>query len=87
MNDGIIVLGQVIGMVLRKPYGFLIKHFRFIHLLITAILAYIAVKFRNIYVFLGNVISDAVNRYDALSYINYKIFIFYKLSDFCMVFI
>lgn len=71
-------------MVLRKPYGFLIKHFRFIHLLITVILAYIAVKFRNIYVFLGNVISDAVNRYDAVSYINYKIFIFIVLSIFLM---
>lgn len=58
-------------MVLRRPYAFLIKHFRFIHLVITAILVYIAFKYRSIYIYLGKCISDSVNRYDATNYINY----------------
>ena len=62
-------------MVLRKPYGFLIKHFRLIHLIITTILVLIAVKFRSIYLFLGKVINDVVNKYDANNYINYGIFL------------
>lgn len=73
-------------MVLKRPYAFLIKHFRLIHLILTAILSYVVIKFRNIYVFLGKCIDNSVNRYDASLYIDYKIFIFILLS-LCLLFI
>ncbi len=62
-------------MVLRNPYAFLIKHFRLIHLIITAIFTYIVVKNQAIYTYLKEVIKDSVNRYNYLSYINYSIYI------------
>lgn len=63
-------------MVLRKPYGFLIKHFRLIHLIITALLGVVLSKYRKVYTFLGECIRDSVNRYDAKMYIDYKIYIY-----------
>lgn len=63
-------------MVFRKPYGFLIKHFRLIHLIITGILIYLVSSSKEIYSFLNSCIDDAVNRYNALSYINYSIYIY-----------
>jgi len=63
-------------MVFRRPYGFLIKYFKLIHLIITGILGYLVICNRKIYMFLNACIDDAVNRYDALSYINYSIFIY-----------
>lgn len=63
-------------MVLRKPYGFLIKHFKLIHLIIAFILSYIVYKYRSIYIFLGNCINNSANRYDAFIYIDYKILIY-----------
>lgn len=67
-------------MVLRKPYGFLIKHFRLIHLIITGILIYLVSYNREIYKFLNSCIDDAVNKYNALSYINYNIYIYIIIS-------
>lgn len=63
-------------MILRKPYGFLIKHFRFIHLIITAILVYLAKFSTDTYQYINSCIEDQVNRYNALEYINYNIYIF-----------
>lgn len=63
-------------MILRKPYGFLIKHFRFIHLVITAILFYLAKFSTDTYKYIVSCIADQVNRYNALEYIDYKIYIF-----------
>lgn len=62
-------------MILRKPYGFLIKHFKLIHLIITGILCLIVIQNRRIYSFLNQVILDVVHKYDAFNYINYGIFI------------
>mgnify|MGYP004624604581 FL=1 len=67
-------------MILRKPYGFLIKHFRLIHLIISAILGYIAVKYYQVYGFIKKCIIDTVNRYDAGMYTNYNIYIFILLG-------
>ena len=66
-------------MVFRKPYGFLIKNFKLIHLIISAILAYIVIFSRRIYLFLNDCINDTVNRYNALEYIDYTIYIFILL--------
>jgi len=63
-------------MVLRKPYAFLIKHFRLIHLIITALLVLLFLKNREVYVFLNECIKDSVNRFDALQYIDYNIYIY-----------
>lgn len=63
-------------MILKKPYAFLIRHFRFIHLILTGLLTYLVIKFGNIYTFLNKVIENPVNRYDALSYINYSLMIY-----------
>lgn len=62
-------------MIFKRPYGFLIKHFRLIHLLITGILIYIVKFTSNIYKYIGICIYDSVNRYNALEYINYNIYI------------
>ena len=63
-------------MVLRKPYAFLIKHFRLIHLILTGLLTYVVLQFGKIYGFLNKVIENAANRYDALSYINNGLIIY-----------
>ncbi len=63
-------------MVLKKPYAFLIKHFRLIHLIITAILARVAFQNRDVYKYLKRVIVDTTNRYEAALHINYGIFIY-----------
>ena len=67
-------------MVFRKPYGFLIKHFKLIHLIITAILGYLLMCNTDIYSFINDCIKDPVYRYDALQYINYGIYIWIFLA-------
>ena len=67
-------------MVLKKPYAFLIKHFRLIHLVITAILVWLLMISRGIHKYLSLVIKDSINRYDALNYINYGVFILIFLA-------
>lgn len=62
-------------MIFKKPYGFLIKHFRLVHLIITAILVYLVLLSNQIYKFLNDCIMDSVNRYNALEYIDYRIYI------------
>ena len=63
-------------MILRKPYGFLIKHFRLIHLIITGVLFYLTRFSTKIYEYINSCILDMVNRYNALEYINYNIYIY-----------
>ena len=67
-------------MILRKPYAFLIKHFRIIHIFIAILLAIIAVQTRNIYTYINSVISSTFNRYEALNYINFGIYIYILLA-------
>lgn len=67
-------------MVLRRPYAFLIKHFRLIHLMIAILLAYLAFIMREIYKYLNSVIDQTVFRYDVLNYINYNIYIYIALA-------
>ena len=63
-------------MVLKRPYAFLIKHFRLIHLLITAIFVYVAIKSMDIYKYFNSVVNNSLNRYDAILYIKNSIFLF-----------
>jgi len=67
-------------MVFRKPYAFLIKHFRLIHLVITGILVYLVSQCNEIYSFINSCIDDQVNRYNALQYIKYDIYIYITIG-------
>ena len=58
-------------MIFKRPYAFLIKHFRLIHFMITGMLIYSVVRFSGIYTYLNSVIASSTNRYDALSYVRY----------------
>ena len=69
-------------MVFKKPYGFLIKHFKLIHLLIKAILIYLVSCNNDIYSYVNSCVIDGVNRYNALEYINYGIFFFIAIAIF-----
>ena len=67
-------------MILRKPYAFLIKHFKLIHLVITGILFYLVLKYRDVYVFLRKCVTDNAYKYNALEYIDYTIYIFILIA-------
>ena len=67
-------------MILRRPYAILIKYFRLIHLIITGLFVYLMIQNRTIFKYLKSVIDNTVNRYDALSYINYGIYIFIVIA-------
>lgn len=46
-------------MVLRKPYRFLIKHFRFIHLLLALMSSYLLIRTNNLIKFFNNYINNS----------------------------
>ena len=58
-------------MIVRKPFAFLIKHFKAIHLFLFGLLVYVCYKYNDIVSFLRNYISTGNGRYDAVNYINY----------------
>lgn len=71
-------------MVIRKPYAFLIKHFRLVHLIITIFLGLTIYKTRSIYLFLNSCIEEAANTSNALNYVNYNIFVYIGIAIFLM---
>lgn len=56
-------------MIFKKPYGFLIKNFKLIHLILTGLYIYLAVKVSSILDYYNNFISDTASKLDAVSYI------------------
>ena len=63
-------------MILKRPYAFLIKHFRLIHLIMFSILLYITINARNILNFFKDYITYNGNiEIISSNYINYYIFI------------
>lgn len=58
-------------MIVRKPFAFLIKHFKAIHLFLCGLLVYACYKYNGIVSFLRSYISTGNGRYDAVNYINY----------------
>ena len=63
-------------MILKRPYAFLIKHFRLIHLMIFSMLLYIVLKARDILNFLKDYINFNGNiEVISSNYINYYMFI------------
>ena len=57
-------------MILRKPYGFLIKHFRLIHLILTALYIYLAIKVNNILKYYNEFIKGTESKLNAIKYVN-----------------
>lgn len=56
-------------MILRKPYAFLIKHFKIIHLILTAIYIYLAVKVNSLLTYYNNFIGGTESKLNAMNYI------------------
>ena len=62
-------------MILRKPYAFLIKHFKLIHLFISGLVLYLIFKTNSILNFFKDYISDDILKVDASNYINILIYL------------
>jgi hypothetical protein len=65
-------------MILRKPYAFLIKNFKKIHLILTILMIYITYKCNHILAFFNEYIEERVYEYTgklAISYINIYMYI------------
>ena len=56
------------SMIFKKPYGFLIKNFRIIHIIITLLTIYIAINTRNILSFFRRFISNGYSLKDTIHY-------------------
>lgn len=73
-------------MILRKPYGFLIKYFKFIHLILTGLYIYLAIKVNSILVYYNDFINGVVSKLDARDYITSYYMIAVILSIvFCLI--
>ncbi len=57
-------------MILKKPYAFLIKHFKLIHLILAGIYVYLAFKVNSILSYYNNFTSGTVGKLNAINYIN-----------------
>lgn len=63
-------------MILRRPYAFLIKHFRLIHLILFMLFGYITYRANNILSFFKEYINNNGNLvFDSREYISYYIFV------------
>lgn len=67
-------------MILRKPYAFLIKHFKLIHLIITVLTVYVAFCTSNSLNFINNFFKSESGKAYALQYINYLVVVAIILS-------
>ena len=57
-------------MVLRNPYGYLIKHFKLIHLILVGLYIYLAMKVNSITTYLNHFLDGTVGKLDAINYVN-----------------
>ena len=57
-------------MVFKKPYAFLIKYFKVIHLVLTFFSIYLIIRVNSIMGFFNNFIGNSVNKLDAVNYIS-----------------
>lgn len=58
-------------MIIRKPYAFLIKNFKKIHLLITAVLVFLLFRSHKLYAFIKGLSLGTANRRNGVNYIDY----------------
>lgn len=57
-------------MIFKKPYGFLIKHFKLIHLILTGLYIYLAIKVNNMLTYYNNFELGIAGKLDAINYVN-----------------
>ena len=65
-------------MIIKKPYAFLIKHFRSIHLILSALVLYLLIKTHNIFKFFNDYANQGFYNYTenlTSSHINFYMFI------------
>ena len=62
-------------MILKRPYAFLIKHFKIIHIVIALLSCYIAFFMNNILKYINQYFKTSTGKALALQYINYSIVI------------
>lgn len=62
-------------MILRKPYAFLIKHFKIIHFILCLLMIYVVYKINNISKFIADYINNVANTNLATDYVGATIFI------------
>jgi len=67
-------------MILKKPYAFLIKHFKMIHVILTGLYIYLAFKVSSILNFYNGYIDGSVGKLRAIEYINNTPFIIIGVS-------
>ena len=67
-------------MVFRNPYGFLIKHFKSIHLILTGMYIYLTMYVNSILSYYNDFISGTVGKLEANKYINSNYMIVVVLS-------
>ena len=60
----------MINLVFRKPYAFLIKHFKIVHLILTLIYIYLALKVNGILKYYNNFLSGTESKLNAINYVN-----------------
>lgn len=56
-------------MVFKKPYGFLIKHFKLIHLILTGLYIYLTMKVNSLLGYYNDYILGTVGKLDAIGYV------------------
>lgn len=65
-------------MIIKKPYAFLIKHFRLIHLILSSLLIFLAYKSHLVYKFFNDYVKNGYYTYSSEisgSYINFYMFL------------
>ena len=60
----------MIDMIFRKPYGFLIKHFKFIHLILTGLYVFLAIKVKGMLDYYNNFEAGKVDKLESLKFIS-----------------
>lgn len=65
-------------MIIKKPYAFLIKHFRLIHLILSSLLIFLAYKTNTVYKFFNDYVKNGYYNYTSEmshTYINFYMFL------------
>ena len=73
-------------MVLKNPYGYLIKNFKLIHFILLGIYIYLAVHVNSILQYYNQLIAGSASKLDAMSYVNnYYIYFIIISSIICVI--
>ena len=73
-------------MILRKPYAFLIKNFKLIHLILTVLYIYLAIKVNNMLKFFNNFIGGTEGKLTAIKHVtNYYLIAIIASIVICLV--